>query len=374
VERAPLKLVTAVPARPGTPVAVAVGLAVLAAAVWATLSGSDSARRPLDAAKLAETALNQTLATGAIGPAREAQAALSAHLRVTPLDAGARTVLASLLAETATGDAERATAVQQAMAATQLVRSDEWISAGAARVLARCGRSDAALRETARMFAYAPESAAATLADVEPWVGDARLDDGIPETPAAWLAWSVRLRQSGRDDEADARLAALRSRWPSNLDALRVAAGVAAGRNRIDELQRLVPPSIVLPDAADAAALYAFRARSHAAAGDPAASRADAVHAVALSSADPWVMALAGDAVVENEPSLARDYWTRALYRLSASTATRAGAVWLRARLARLDDREGRAGDALREWRAVLSESPDNGEAKRRIAELTGRQ
>jgi len=372
VERTPLKLVTAVPARPGTPAAAAVGLAVLAAAAWATLSGADAARRPLDAAHLAETALNQTLVTGAIGPAREAQAALTAHLRVTPLDAGARTVVASLLAETATGDAERAAAVAQAMTATRLVPTDEWIAAGAARVLARCGRTDEALRETARMFAYAPEEAAATLADVAPWVGDGRLEAGIAETPSAWLAWSVRLRQSGREDEADTRLAALRARWPSNLEALRVAAGVAAGRNRIDELQRLVPPSLVLPDSADAAVLYAYRARSHAASGDRAASRADAVRAVALSRADPWVMALSGDAVVDNDPSLARDYWTRALYRLSESSATRPGAVWLRARLARLDDREGRAGDALREWRAVLAELPDNGEARRRIAELTG--
>jgi len=373
VERPPLTLVTGVSARPGTPAAAGLGAAVLAAAALATWCGADAARRPFDAAHLAETGLTRTLATGELGPAREAQAALAAHLRVTPLDAGSRIVAASLLAETATTDAERETAVLQAQAATRLVRTDEWIAAGAARVLARCGRLDAALRETARMFGYAPQEAAATLADVEPWVTDGRLEDGIPATPAAWLAWSVRLRQSGREEEADARLAALRSRWPGNLDALRVAAGVAAGRSRIDELQRLVPPSIVLPESADAATLYAYRARSHAASGNTAASRADAARAVALSHGDPWVMALSGDAVVSNDPALARDYWTRALYRLLESPATRPGAVWLRARLARLDDREGRAGDALREWRAILSELPDNGEARNRVAALTGR-
>jgi len=372
VERPPLKLVTAVPRRPGTPAAFGAGLTVLAAAVLATLGGADAARRPFDAAHIAETGLTRTLATGEAAPAREAQAALADHLRVTPLDAGSRTVAASLLAETATSDAERATAVRQAQAATQLVGTDEWIAAGAARVLARCGRVDAALRETARIFSYAPEAAAATLADVEPWVANGRLEDGIPETPAAWLAWSVRLRQSGREAEADARLDALRSRWPGNLEALRVAAGVAAGRDRIDELERLVPPSIALPDTPDAAVLYAYRARSRAASGDPAASRADAARAVELSRGDPWVMALAGDAVVTNEPALARSYWTRALYRLLESPATRSGGVWLRARLARLDDREGRAGDALREWRAILAEAPGNAEAKRRVAELTG--
>lgn len=84
------------------------------------------------------------------------------------------------------------------------------------------------------------------------------------------------------------------------------------------------------------------------------------------------MLALAGDALVASDPALARDYWTRALYRLLEKPETRGGAIWLRFRLARQNDREGRAGDALREWRTILAERPDNGEANRRVAELTG--
>jgi hypothetical protein len=51
---------------------------------------------------------------------------------------------------------------------------------------------------------------------------------------------------------------------------------------------------------------------------------------------------------------------------------TRGAAIHVRYRLARLDDREGRAGDALREWRTILAERPDDVEANRRVAALTG--
>jgi hypothetical protein len=372
MERPELKLVTAEPVRPRTPAAVGLSAAVLAAAALATVGGADAARRPFEPAPLAESALARTLAAGDPAPALQAQDVLRARLRRTPLDAASRTIAASLSAETATTDRERAAAVEQTLAATRLVASDEWISHGAARVLARCGRSDLALREIARMFAYAPDEAAATLAEIEPFLVDDRVEDGLPELPRAWLAWSARLREDGREDEADTRLAALLSRWPGDLPALRAAASVAAGRDRIDDLTRLVPPTLALPDTPEAASLHAFRARSKAVAGDGAGARADALHAIALSHDDPWVLSLAGDAFTASDATLARDYWTRALYRLLAKPATRSEAVWLRYRLARLDDREGRAGDALREWRTILAERPGDGEAGRRVAELTG--
>jgi hypothetical protein len=148
---------------------------------------------------------------------------------------------------------------------------------------------------------------------------------------------------------------------------------VAASRNRIDELTRLVPPSLPLPETPETAALYAYRARTKTASGDAAGARADAALAVKLSRGDPWVLALAGDAMAEHEPRIARDYWTRALYGLLASRESRGAAIWVRFRLARLDDREGRAGDALRAWRSILEERPDDGEAKRRVAELMGK-
>ena len=113
-------------------------------------------------------------------------------------------------------------------------------------------------------------------------------------------------------------------------------------------------------------------ARTKALSGDGSGARADAARGVEMSASDPWVLALAGEAMESVDRALARDYWTRALYRLASRAETRRDAIWLRYRLARLDDREGRAGDALREWRTILAERPDDAEARRRVAELTG--
>ena len=372
MEQQELKLVTAEPARPREAAALGFGAAVLAAAAIATLFGADAARRPFNPGKLAETAMARTLAGNDSQPAREARDILRERLRRVPLDASSRMIAASLTAETAADASGRSEAVDQILAATRLVASDEWVSRGAARALARCGRTDLALREIARMFGYAPDSAATTLAQVEPFVASEQLESGIPESAAAWLAWSVKLRADGRNDEADARLAALLTRWPGDLPALRVAASVAVGRERLDELLRLVPPTLVLQETEDNASLLAFRARSKAASGDSTGARADALRAVALSGGNPWVLVQAGDAFASSDPALARDYWTRALYRLLEKPETRGGAIWVRFRLARLNEREGRAGDALREWRTILAERPDDGEAKRRVAELTG--
>ena len=372
MEQPELKLVTAKPPRPRGTAAPACGAAVLLAAAIATLAGADAARLPFNPGKVAESALARTLSLDDPEPAREAQDRLRERLRRFPLDASSRVIAASLYAETSADASGRSEAVNQILAATRLVSSDEWVSRGAARALVRCGRSDLALREIARMFDYAADSAAKTLAQVEPFLAPEQLAIGLPETPVAWLAWSNTLRADGRHDESDARLAALLARWPDDFPAIRIAASVAAGRGRVDELERLVPPAFALAETADNASLLAFRALSKAASGDAAGARADALRAVTLSRGDSRVLTHAGDAVAESDPAAARDYWTRALYQLLEKPGTRGGAIWVRVRLARLNDREGRAGDALRQWRNILEERSDLGEAQRRVAELTG--
>jgi tetratricopeptide (TPR) repeat protein len=372
VERPELKLVTDSPKPRRSPEAAMFGAAILVAAALATLAGADSGRRPFAAAPIAESALARTLAGRDPIPARDGESLLRARLRRIPLDAVSRTILASLMAETADTESERAAASDQATAAMRLAPTDEWIAHATARVLARCGRTELALSAIHSMFEYAPDDAAAALADVEPFVQDGRLEEGLEASPSAWRAWSDRLRAAGREAEADARVAAGLARWPGDLDLLRIAASVAASRDRLDELVRLVPPDRALPNSEQAAPLYAFRARSKAATGDPAGARADAVRAVELSRGDPWVLDLAGTAVSSSDPAAARDFWSRALFRLTATDGTRGEALWLRLRLARLDEREGRAGDALRSWRSILAEHPDNLEAKTRIAALTG--
>lgn len=374
MQRPELKLVTAEPERrrSRTPAGAAIGAAVLAAAALATALGADAARAPFDPVALAESALARSLAGGDPGPKDEALAALRARLRRTPLDAASRTIEASLAVESAAGEADRDAAAEQAQAAARLAPNEEWVVHAAARVLARCGRTDEAQRAIAGIFAYAPGEAAVALSEIEPFVPEEKLEAGIPRSPGAWLAWSARLRDLGREEEADRRLAALLDRWPDDLDALRYAAGVAAGRDRVDELVRLVPPSRPLPATREAASLWTFRARSKAATGDPAGARADAARAVELAPGDPWVLALAGDAVAGDDAAAARGYWNRALYLLEAQRAPGDPGVWIRYRIARMDDREGRGADALRNWRSILASRPDSAEAKRRIEELTG--
>jgi tetratricopeptide (TPR) repeat protein len=348
------------------------GAVVLAAAALATAFGADDARRPFNAARLAEDSFARSLAGGDPAIAGEALATLRARLATNPLDAASRTVAASLMTEIAADASERGAAADQAATATRLVRSDEFVARAAARVLARAGRSDEALREIAAIFAYAPGMAALALSEIEPFVAPDELERGIPAQPEAWLAWTWKLRELGRDEEADARLASALDRWPEDLSVRQAAASLAAGREQIPELVRLVPPSMVLPATAEAATLIAYRARSKAASGDRDGAVGDAAQAVALRPGDPWVMVAAGDALSTVDAVAARGYWNRALYDLEARAVDDGTTVWIHFRLARLDDREGHGANALRHWRSILAMRPGNAEAKRRIDELTG--
>jgi hypothetical protein len=371
VERAELRLVRE-PAERRRGVAPALGATIVAVAALATALGADDARRPFAPAELAETALVKTLSGDDPRAVDRAIGRLRSRLVDVPLDAASRTTLANLMVEIAGDDAGRAAAASQATTATRLSASDEWVARASARVLARCGRGDEALAAIAAVFAYAPDPAALTLSEIEPFVAPDRLAKGLPDTPAAWLAWSTRLRGMGRDAEADARLAALLARWPDDLRALVVAAGAASGADRIDELARLLPPSRALPRRREAAPLYAFRARVRGASHDAAGAREDIAQATALASDDPWVHIACGDALAPFDAPAARAHWTRALYTLEASGAEATTLVWVRYRLARLDDREGRGADALRTWRSILVVRPDSEEARRRVEELTG--
>lgn len=372
MDRPELKLVRerSTPARSAG--ATGLGAVVLASAVLATALGADAARRPFDPAELAETSFARSLAAGDPAIAAGALATLRARLVANPLDAPARTIAASLMTEIAVDDAGRAAAADQAATATRLVRSDEFVARAAARVLARAGRSDEALGQIAAIFSYAPGVAALALSEIEPFVAADELERGIPERADAWTAWSWKLRELGRQEEADRRLAGALDRWPDDLAVRQAAAGIAAGRDRLDDLVRVVPPSLPLPATSEAAMLIAYRARSKAASGDRDGALADAGSAADLRPDDPWVTAVAGDAVASFDPVAARGYWNRALYDLEARPVQDGTVVWIHARLARLDDREGHGANALRHWRSILALRPDSAEAKRRIDELTG--
>ena len=351
--------------------AAACGVLVLAAAIAATASGADRARRPFDPVALAEAGLNDALFLATPQAAASAARAFRDRLVRVPLDPATRTIAASLALELAETPGAREAAFAQAEAALRLAPWEEGVRRAHTRIAARCGRIDRAIESVRETFGYAPRDAAASLADIEPFVPDGRLEDALPDEPAAWLAWSSRLRELRREADADARLAAALARFPGDLEVRRVAAGVAASRGREAEVARLVPADFALPAGA-APALFAFRARSKARAGDAAGAREDAAAAVAGAHDDPGVLVLAGDAVLAVDPALSRGWWTRAAFALGSGTDGARRSVGVRVRLARLDEREGRAGDALRTWRSILASQPDHAEARRRVAELTG--
>jgi tetratricopeptide (TPR) repeat protein len=283
-----------------------------------------------------------------------------------PRDASTRTIRASLLLESEDGAAAR----QEALAEVRRAVADDPQSIGvrraAAWIEARCGLWDDALGEVRRIFRLEPGAGATALSEIEPLVPDGRLDEAIPADPAAWRSWSVRLREGGRDAEADARLGAALARWPDDLVSRTIAASVAAGRSDLVALARLVPPALAVPESRENALLIAFRARTRGSGGDATGAREDARRAVTLAGGDPWVAVAAGDALQEADPALARDWWTGALFALGEKP----GRVWVLARLARLDERDGRASDAVRRWREVQTLRPGEGEAARRLVAL----
>lgn len=371
MERPELRLVREVPPARGRAGA-AWGAAVLAAALVGTLAGAGAARAPFDPGAIAEDAFARSVSAADPSIAQGALQALRARLVHVPLDAATRTVLASLMTEVASSGGEREAAADQAEVATKLVASDEWVSRAAARVLARAGRRDEAVAQIASMFEYAPSTAALALSEIEPFLAADEMARGIPDRREAWLAWAVRLREMGREQDADERLGALLAKWPDDVPARTVAAGVAAGRDDTAALARAVPPALSLPQTAEAASLFAFRARTKAAAGDVVGARADVATALDLRGDDPWVRVAAGDAEIAFDAAAARADWTRALYTLEASHAPDPSIVWIRFRLARLDDQEGHGANALRNWRSILAARPDSEEARRRVEELSG--
>jgi tetratricopeptide (TPR) repeat protein len=373
VERPALKLVTDGGGEARVPPwAAASGAAVLVAAAVAIGAGALGARAPFDPRSIAEEAVARAWGERDPGAVAEAMRSLDLRLRRFPRDAATRTIRASLLLDTSDGPAARDEALGEVRRAIADDPQAIGVRRAAARIEVGCGLWDVALADLRRIFVLEPGAGAAALSDVEPLLPDGRLDQAIPDDPAAWRAWSVRLRERGRDAEADARLAAALVRWPDDLVSRTIAASVAAGRSDPAALARLVPPGLAVPESRENALLIAFRARTRAGAGDLAGARGDARRAVALADGDPWVAVAAGDAMEQSDPALSRDWWTRSLFALGDQPAR----VWVLARLARLDERDGHASDAVRRWREVLALRPGEGEAARRLAALgaTGQQ
>jgi tetratricopeptide (TPR) repeat protein len=353
---------------------VVVTAAVAIAAVAATLLGADAARAPADSLARASAILERALREGprsasVLRDVRELRARLGAR----PLDGRTRVAYASFLLELAEADDDLPAATFHARRAAAMAPVTVPVVRAASLVLARANAPAEALSLAREMFAYDPDDAAALLALIEPDVGEGSAANGVPDSPEAWIAWPRRLSRSGREDEARVWTERGLGRWPRHPGLLESAASRAASRGDWDAVLALLPPEEPIPDSASAAVLLAYRAQGRARRGDAAGAVDDARRATRLAAGNSWRLSLAGDAfLAAGALDEAGARWREALYRVRAGEDGNPMRVSLLGRLARLEERRHREGDALRAWRAVLKIEPGNDEARRRVAALTG--
>jgi tetratricopeptide (TPR) repeat protein len=372
VGAAPLRLAAApVRARPARVAALAVLL--LAAAAVATGQGADAARAPristADAASIVQAAFD---AGAASPPVVAATRRLRAELGRRPLDARTRVLYAGVLADLVGSAADVPAPIFHARRAAALAPVTVPVIRPAAVVLMRCGETAQALALVRGMFAWDPRSAAALLALLEPWTEPGDLAAGIPEDAAAWSAWIQALRRAGRAADADRWLDDAQTRWPQDTAIFEAVAVRAALRRDWAALEAALAAGPRLVEEPRFAVLFATRSRLHAARGRGADARADAARAEGLAQERASVLVAAGEAhEAAGDLDAARGAWTRALWATPRDAARREARGRILARVARLEERRGRLGDALRAWRAVLDEVPAHPEARAGIERLT---
>jgi tetratricopeptide (TPR) repeat protein len=349
------------------------GVLVVAGALLGTWLGADQARRKIEVRELAEGALQTALQRGSEdAEVRAALVDMRRTLGWRPLESKTRVVYASLVLGLASGREDMRLAAFHADRAAGLAPVTVPVVRAAALVLAHTGRLDRALELIRRMFSYDPPRAAATLAQIESLVLGVRLDEGIPETPDAWLAWSLQLRKDGRRDDANAWLGRAHERWPDHVPTLVRVAGAAYRRRDWPALATLLPPGEPLPAEPSAATLHVWRAHLALHRGRSNDAVADVETALRLQGSGS-IRTQAGDLFEQlGDAVRARKEWTRALHGTSRERFSTRRALFLR--LARLEDRHGRPAAALRFWEAVLEIDPDHAEARRRVDDLSGFQ
>jgi len=374
VEKTQLTLVqsdpTAEAVDPRRPLAVAVFLLVLG--LLSTILGADVARREFPSGQIAEAAVRRSLSHGTQDPqVRSMLRDLRRPVTGRPLQSRTRVAYAALLLALSASVEDTDAAAFHARIAAEFAPVTVPVVGAAAVILARCRRIDESMFWIRKMFGHDPARAARLLAQIEPGVYASQLESGLPDSPGAWLAWSERLSEEGRPDEAREWLERCNQRWPDYLPALRRVAAIAAASADRGTLERLFPADRHFSDEPGIAGILTYRARLRAMAGDLPAAEADLSRALALAGDDRTVALLAGDAYAEaGNSDAARTVWHRGLFELPA--ADRELRVQLLKRLARLEMKGGHSGTALRLWRSVVELAPEDAEAATRIEELTG--
>ncbi len=175
---------------------------------------------------------------------------------------------------------------------------------------------------------------------------------------------------SGRGEESVARLHEAATRWADDLELNLALARWATRAADWDELERWAGREAI-PAAGRGLELLAYRARLHAERGRREDAERDLSAVLAAANGAPHVLILVGDVQRRlGSTLLARRTWHRALFRLSPARESMQGPLLVR--LADLEEGDGRAGVALRHWRAVLELDPSHARARRRVTALTG--
>jgi tetratricopeptide (TPR) repeat protein len=343
-----------------------------AAVVAAVVSGAYEYRAERPAREIAAEALRSALERGSADEqVRLAATELRRRIERRPLDARTRVAYAGLLHGLSRGLDDTAAAAFHARRAAELAPVTVPVVRAATVVLARSLRWREAAGYTREMFRYDPRAAARLLATLEPFLPPDAFDATLAGAPGAWLAWIDRLRLDGREAEAHRRLEDALRRWPDEGPFVERAAAAALRDGDEARLEELFATPRDIPETPANARVLAYRGHAQALAGEPTAARADLERALALDGGDPRLLIVAGDAYLAlGEEERAASLWGRA--RFTTEPGSRAVRLRAMVRLARLEDRRGRAGNALRLWRAIESADPQNGEARRRVRELTG--
>ncbi len=238
-------------------------------------------------------------------------------------------------------------------------------------VLAHTNHAAEAAALVHSVFDYAPETGAYLLAEIEPLLLGVDAESVVPEQPAPWLAWALRLDRDERHDEALDWLERGTRLWPEDMPLLERAALRALQAGNWERLARLFPDDREIPQEQPAAGALIHRARLCAHRGETTAALRDVERALALDADNPNIRIGAGAVYLEaGSFDEARHEWNRVLFDLDPSEAELQHDLLLR--LARLEDDHGSPVAALHAWQALLEIAPESTTARDRIGELTG--
>ena len=200
--------------------ALGVGASLIGVALLATTLGADALRQAAGGRDMAEETLRLSLQPGTADEVHQRVVSLRRSLGASPLDSHTRVAYAALLLRLSrTLDDTRAAAFHAARAAS-LAPVTLSVQRQAARVLVACGRPTESLALVRSAFEFDPEAAARLLGVIEPMLLGPEAEEGLPETPEAWLAWSSWLGRNGRIEAADGLLERAHQRWPDDLSVL----------------------------------------------------------------------------------------------------------------------------------------------------------